>query len=216
MLVDTDPTQLSPPRIEVPVNGAVQPVPPTPVVAGSFGVPIQAPRRSPPPVPVTNWENLPPDLGDNVMRAISQEIQRIAKICEATPGPRAFFLITKLATMARDIKNFDAQPTNMSCDAYSSFTNNYLSNFPTGVPNTLAPAPPSETFGVTAIREVVAAAGRKKPEEIVAAIVGAKKAGLHDLARELRAQLDLPAEGLKKNRKSKRSTQNVRSRKRAA
>lgn len=149
------------------------------------------------PPPAQEGDDLPADMGNNVMRALSVEIQRIAAVAEKTPSPRAFFLIGRLATMARDLKALDVGTHGCGSsggngDGMTTFDWNVYQN-PTSN-GVLAPAPQAETFGVNAIREVVAAASRRKPEEIVAAIVEAKKAGMNDLVRALRAQLGCDAD----------------------
>lgn len=154
-------------------------------------------------IPPTEHDDLPADLGDNVMRAISLEIARIATLSEKTPSMRAFFLISKLANMARDIKNLDLSVAS-SCAGNSSW--DYPAAYPQYPGQPLAPAPQAETFGVNAIREVVAAASQRKPVEIVAAIAEAKKAGLHDLARSLRAQLNVGDEPEPKPKRARTKT----------
>jgi len=58
-----------------------------------------------------------------------------------------------------------------------------------------APSPPAENFGMTAIRELVAAAknmnGGTSPAKLVEAIAVAKEKGLDDVARELEQQLGI-------------------------
>lgn len=58
-----------------------------------------------------------------------------------------------------------------------------------------APSFPAENFGMTAIREIIAATknlnGSASPAKLVEALVIARENGLHDVAKELEAQLGI-------------------------
>ncbi len=158
---------------------------------------------------------LPSGVGHDIARSAATEIRKLAEACEKDPNdPRAFLMIEKFASMARDVVamtgTIDASlGTNPLLSSSPSVSNYLLPGYSAIGQNPLAPSPGSETFGATSIREIVSAMSRKKPEDIVSAIAEAEKNGMPDLAAELREQLGLPREssGKKKpaaSRKPKR------------
>jgi hypothetical protein len=151
------------------------------------------PRK--PAVPSTS-KPLPSGVGHDVARSAATEIRKLAEACEKDPNdPRAFLMIEKFASMARDVVamtgTIDASLGTNPLLGPPSVSNYLLPGYSAAAP--LAPSPGSETFGATSIREIVSAMSRKKPEDIVAAIAEAEKNGMFDLAAELREQLGLPS-----------------------
>ena len=127
--------------------------------------------------------------------ALRAEILKLAS--DGVLTAEVLLRITRVAKTGRDLLvTLSASPSNLAQMVKPKFgfaLNPDALDDEGGLPMPLAVSSPAENFGMTAIREIIAAAKGQNdsPVKLVEALAAAREHGLDDVARELEAKLGI-------------------------